>query len=254
VSTVSTERRGATLVVYLSDPRTRNAMTQAMAEQVADAMDELDQSPDLRAAVITGTDGFFCAGQNLVDADAGRFARSVRRGWWGLEARPPRKPVVAAVDGVALGGGFEFALCCDLIVAGAETKFGLPETLRGMVALGGGLPRLPRRIPYHLAVKMALTGDPVSAVDLERHGLVAAIAESGPALEKALELVAGFTRNPAIAVETTIDILRMAGQVDLASASRYQDSIANIDLMRHTDVYIEGVRSFKEKRPPAWAV
>lgn len=250
---VSTERRGAVLVVTLCDPSTRNAMTQAMAEQVAAAMDELDQTPELRAAVIAGSGGFFCAGQNLVDAESGRFARSVGRGWWGLEARPPRKPVIAAVDGAALGGGFEFALCCDLIVAAAEAKFGLPETLRGMVALGGGLPRLPRRIPYHLAVKMALTGEHVSATELHGHGLVAAISAGRPALDEALELVAGFARNPAHAVDKTLDILRMAGQTDVATAARYQDLVANIDLLRLTDDYVEGVRSFKEKRLPAWA-
>ncbi|MET0456971.1 MAG: enoyl-CoA hydratase-related protein [Mycobacterium sp.] len=249
---VGVRREGHLLVVTLDEPRTRNAMTQRMAHQVGAAMDELDQDDTLRAGIITGAGGFFCAGQNLADADEGRFARTDSRGWWGFASRPPRKPLIAAVDGMALGGGFEIALCCDLIVAGGTTEFGLPEVGRGMVAVGGGLTRLPRRVPYHLAVLMALTGERVSARTLAGHGLVARIVESGPALAGAVELGRAIIEHPRTAVGHTLDVIRVAGASDLGTSILHQDSRVSVDELRLTPDYREGVASFKEKRPPRW--
>lgn len=244
---------GSTLVVTLNAPHTRNAMTQRMADDVAAAMDRLDREPELRVGVITGADGFFCAGQHLGDADAGRFARSDSRGWWGFAARPPRKPLIAAVDGAALGGGFEIALACDLIVATATSRFGLPEVMRGMVAVGGGLTRLPRRVPYHLAMTMALTGRSLTAVELLPYGLLSAIVDDGPALAGALDLASSIAAHPATAIGHTLDIVRAAGANDLGAAMLHQETRVSVDELRHTPDYREGVASFVEKRPPQWA-
>ncbi len=254
MNAIGTKRVQSTLVITINAPKTRNAMTQQMAADIAAAMDDLDRDPALRVGVITGSDGFFCAGQNIADADEGRFARSESRGWWGFAARPPHKPLIAAVDGAALGGGFEIALACDLIVATATARFGLPEVARGMVAVGGGLTRLPRRLPYHLAMTMALSGKPMLATELVPFGLLSAVAQEGPALDAALELAASIAAHPATAVEHTLDIIRNAGANDLGTAILYQENRVSVDDLRHTDDYREGVASFKEKRSPSWSV
>lgn len=243
-----------TLVITLDAPKTRNAMTEDMAHAVAAAMDRLDGDPELRIGVITGAGGFFCAGQNLADADEGRFARTTSRGWWGFAARPPHKPLIAAVDGAALGGGFEIALACDLIVATATTRFGLPEVARGMVAVGGGLTRLPRRVPYHLATTMALTGKPFLATELLPYGLLSAVVDEGPALPAALELASVIAAHPATAVGHTLDIIRTSGAHDFGTALLHQENRVSVDELRHTPDYREGVASFKEKRPPRWVL
>jgi Enoyl-CoA hydratase/isomerase len=149
---------GPVAVVTINRPAARNAVNGAVAAGMAAALDDLEARPDVRVIVLTGAGGTFCAGMDLKGFLAGENPRAGGRGFAGIVERPPAKPVIAAVEGYALAGGFEVALSCDLIVASEEAAFGLPEVTRGLVAAAGGLLRLPRRIPYHLAMEVALTG------------------------------------------------------------------------------------------------
>ena len=139
------------LVVTINRPEARNAINTVTAEAIGAAMDRLDEDPALVAGVVTGAGGTFCAGMDLKAFLAGENPSIPVRGFAGIVERPPAKPLIAAVEGYALAGGFEIALACDMIVAAEDAKFGLPEVKRGLVAAGGGLMRLPERVPYHLA-------------------------------------------------------------------------------------------------------
>ncbi|MGH3121402.1 MAG: enoyl-CoA hydratase-related protein, partial [Streptosporangiaceae bacterium] len=162
---------GPVAVVTINRPLARNAVNGAVAAAMAAILDDLDARPDVRVIVLTGAGGTFCAGMDLKGFLAGENPMAGGRGFAGIVARPPAKPVIAAVEGYALAGGFEVALSCDLIVASEAASFGLPEVTRGLVAAAGGLLRLPRRIPYHLAMEVALTGDRIPAPQLHRAGL-----------------------------------------------------------------------------------
>ena len=154
---------GDVLVVTIDRPEARNAVNLEVAEGIAAAIDQLDGDDALRAGILTGAGGTFCAGMDLKAFVAGERPYVGERGFAGLVQQPPRKPLIAAVEGWALAGGFEIALACDVIVAARDARFGIPEVKRGLVAAAGGLLRLPRRIPYHLAMELALTGEPIGA-------------------------------------------------------------------------------------------
>ena len=145
-------------VVTINRPAARNAVNSEVARGLAGAVDELDARKDVRVLILTGAGGTFCAGMDLKGFLAGDLPVVPGRGFGGIAERPPAKPVIAAVEGYALAGGFELVLACDLVVASEEAKFGLPEVTRGLVAGAGGLLRLPRRVPYHLAMEITLTG------------------------------------------------------------------------------------------------
>jgi len=162
-SAVVTEAAGGVLTITLNRPKARNAVNRALAEAVAAALERLDTDDDLRVGVITGAGGTFCSGMDLKAFAAGERPTVAGRGFAGIAQRAARKPLIAAVESYALAGGFEVALACDLIVAARDARFGIPEVKRGLVAAAGGLLRLPRRIPYHLAMELALTCEPVDA-------------------------------------------------------------------------------------------
>src|SRR3954452_5156455 len=185
---VSTRREGEVLVITIERPEARNAINAAVAEGIGRALDTLDGDAALRAGVLTGAGGVFSAGMDLKAFVAGESPHYGDRGVAGIVRRPPEKPLIAAVEGWALAGGFEVALACDLIVASREARFGIPEVKRGLVAAGGGLLRLPSRIPYHLAMELALTGDPIDAERAAAVGLVSRVTAPGGALEEALGL------------------------------------------------------------------
>src|SRR3954470_21459349 len=179
---VLTEERDGVLVVSLNRPEARNAVNEALATAVAEAMERLDESPHLRVGVITGTGGTFCAGMDLKAFAAGELPVVEGRGFAGLVERPPAKPLIAAVEGFAVAGGLEIALACDLIVAGESARLGIPEVKRGLVAAGGALLRLPRRVSYGRAVELALTGDVVDGRTAAEIGLVDRVVADGEAL------------------------------------------------------------------------
>ena len=166
------ERKGHIEILTINRPEARNAINGAVSRAMSAAMDELGDDDDCWVVVITGSgDKAFSAGMDLKAFLAGDAPAAGDRGFGGIVERPPAKPVIAAVEGYALAGGFELALACDLIVAGETARFGLPEVRRGLAAAAGGLLRLPRRIPYHLAMEIALTGEHYPAERLHAAGL-----------------------------------------------------------------------------------
>ena len=197
---VLTEERDGVLLITLNRPDQRNAVNLAVAEGIAAALDRLDGSPDLRVGVLTGAGKGFCAGMDLKAFVAGERPYVEGRGFAGIVRRPPEKPLIAAVEGFAVAGGFEIALCCDLLVAARGARFGIPEVTRGLVAAGGALLRLPRRIPYHLAMELALTGELVDAERMAEVGRVSRLVEPGEAVTAALELAETIAANGPLAL------------------------------------------------------
>jgi enoyl-CoA hydratase len=179
------------LIITINRPAQRNAMTRAASEAIAEALDELDRRPDLSVAVLTGAGGNFCAGMDLKRFLAGELSAVPGRGFGGVTEAPPAKPLIAAVEGYALAGGFELVLACDMVVAGAGARFGLPEVKRGLVAKAGGLLRLPERLPRPIALELVLTGDFLTAERAAAFGLVNRLVEDGQALAGARALGPG---------------------------------------------------------------
>ncbi|XVV38314.1 crotonase/enoyl-CoA hydratase family protein [Streptomyces sp. CA-100214] len=204
---VLTERRGHVLVVTINRPGARNAVNRETAQQIEKAMDLLDETDELFSAIITGAGGNFSAGADLKAAARGDKSAPLRRGGFGVMKRPPRKPLIAAVEGYAVGGGFELCLSCDLIVAAETAKLGLPEVRHNVVALGAGLFRLPWRMPYHVAMELALTGEFKDAEFFQRWGIVNRIAPTGKALETAIELAESLEVNGPTAVAASKEII-----------------------------------------------
>lgn len=247
---VLVERADAVLVVTINRPGARNAINTAAAEGIAAAMADLDADDGLAVGVITGAGGGFCAGMDLKAFLAGERPSVPGRGFAGIVQRPPEKPLIAAVEGSAVAGGFEIVLGCDLIVAAEDASFGLPEVKRGLVAAGGGLLRLPERIGYHLAAEWALTGKRVSAVEARDAGLVSRIAAAGGALAEARRLAAEVAGNGPLAVRATKRILGEARDWPRGEAFARQQEI--VEPVRSSADAKEGARAFTEKRPPRW--
>jgi enoyl-CoA hydratase/carnithine racemase len=246
MSAVRADVDGDVLVVTIDRPQARNAVNLAVAEGIAGALDRLDGDPALRVGVLTGAGGTFCAGMDLKAFVAGERPHVEGRGFAGIVERPPRKPLIAAVEGWALAGGFEVALSCDLIVAARDARFGIPEVKRGLVAAGGALIRLPRRIPYHVAMELALTGDPIGADRAFELGIVSRLADSGGALSQARSLAALIAANGPLAIDATKRIL----VADESDAWQRQAEIAGP--VFGSDDAREGASAFAEKRAPVW--
>ena len=206
---VLTERHDDVLIVTLNRPEVRNAIDLALAEGIAAAMDELDGDDAVRVGILTGAGRGFCAGMDLKAFLGGERPWVGDRGFAGLVERPPRKPLIAAVEGFALAGGLEVVLACDLVVAAQGTRLGIPEVKRSLVPAAGALLRLPQRLPYALAMELALTGDPITAERAAELGLVNRLAEPGGAVDAALELAAAIAANGPLAVAATKAVLRV---------------------------------------------
>ena len=177
---ILSERRGHVLVVTINRPHARNAINTVTAEKIAEEMRRLDEDDSLFAGVLTGAGGTFCAGMDLKAFLAGERPSVPVRGFAGIVETPPSKPIIAAVEGYAVAGGFEIALACDLIVAARDARFGLPEVKRSLVAAGGGLLRLSQRIPYYQAMEWALTGELIDAERAHDAGLINRPTRSRP--------------------------------------------------------------------------
>lgn len=244
---VRTERDGTTLVITIDRPEARNAVNQAVAQGVAAALDLLDADDGLRVGVLTGAGGTFSSGMDLKAFLAGERPEIQGRGLAGLTLTPPAAPLIAAVEGWALAGGFELVLACDLVVAAQDARFGLPEVKRGLVAGSGGLLRLPSRVPTSVAMEHALTGEPLSAQDAHRWGLVNRLTPPGGALEAARELARRIAENGPLAVRTTKALL--GGHVDGDAWQRQNDLLATVLASQDAQ---EGAVAFVEKRPPVW--
>ncbi|KRD06103.1 enoyl-CoA hydratase [Mycobacterium sp. Root265] len=248
-SDVLTERRGRVLIITINRPHAKNAVNGAVSRGIADAMDELDGDPLLSVGILTGAGGTFCAGMDLKAFSRGEEIAIPGRGM-GFTQNPPAKPVIAAVEGYALAGGTEMALATDLIVASTEAQFGVPEVKRGLVAGGGALLRLPRRIPYQIAVELALTGKSLDAARAHELGLVNHLAQPGTALAVALDLAAEITANGPLAIVATKKIISESDSWSPAESWQRQEEIC-IPVFASNDAR-EGAQAFAEKRPPSW--
>ncbi|MFF5263804.1 crotonase/enoyl-CoA hydratase family protein [Actinomadura viridis] len=247
---VLVEDREGVLVITLNRPQAKNAMTRTMARLIAAALDRLDDDPALRLAVITGSGGSFCAGMDLKGFLRGERPSIPGRGFGGVTAAPPRKPLIAAVEGWALAGGFELVLACDLVVAASTARFGIPEVKRGLVAAAGGLHRLPDRLPEVVAMELALTGDPVGAERLHALGLVGTLTDAGGALDAALALARTIAANGPLAVAASKRIIVESRA--WPREERFTRQQPYVDEVFASEDAQEGARAFAEKRPAHW--
>lgn len=248
--TLLLETRGPVLVLTINRPQARNAMDFETASAIAAALDELDARSDLSVAVLTGAGGTFCSGMDLKGFLAGQRPSLPGRGFGGLTEKRPAKVLIAAVEGYALAGGFELALACDLIVASREAKFGLPEVKRGLVASAGGLMRLPKRIPYHMAMEYVFTGDMLDAPVARAHGLINRLTEPGQALAGALALAETISSNGPLAVAASKRV--MLESVDWPEAEMFERQVAITQPVFSSADAREGAAAFADKRKPRW--
>lgn len=248
---VLVEQDGSTLVITLDRPATRNALDRQTAHAVAVALDRLDADPTVTVGVLTGAGGTFSAGMDLkAFQQTGERPEVEGRGLAGLTEAPPAKPLIAAVEGHAVAGGCELVLACDLVVAAEDAVFGLPEVRRGLIAGSGGLLRLQRLIPPHIAMEHALTGRPVPAAEAHRWGLVNRLTPKGEALSGALELAGQIAANGPLAVRTTKQILvESSGWPPDEVWQRQRELLLTV--VSSADAR-EGASAFLEKRPPVW--
>ena len=247
---VLTERRDGVLIITLNRPEVRNAVNAALAEGVGRALDELDENGDLAIGVLTGAGGFFSAGMDLGAFVKGESPYYGDRGFAGITRRGSRKPLIAAIEGFAVAGGFEVALACDLIVAAEGAKLGIPESKRSLVAAGGALLHLPKRMPYHVVMELALTGDMVPAERFHELGVVNRLAQPGSALDTALELAEAISKNGPLALAAAKQILQE--QFDWSSDEMWDRQGAIAGPVMTSEDATEGAAAFKEKREPEW--
>jgi len=247
---VLTEQRGNVLLVTINRPEVRNAVNGAVAEGIAGALDRLDDDDGLSVGVLTGTGGFFSAGMDLGAFVKGESPWFGDRGFAGIAQRASQKPLIAAIEGFALAGGMEVALACDLIVAAKGAKMGIPEAKRSLIAAAGALLRLPQRMPYHVVMELALTGDPMPAERFYEFGLVNRLAEPGTAVDVALELAEQLSKSGPLALIGSKRILQE--QFDWSSEEMWQKQGEITGPVMTSEDAKEGASAFKEKRPPVW--
>ncbi|GAA4382979.1 crotonase/enoyl-CoA hydratase family protein [Actinomadura verrucosospora] len=247
---VSFECADRIAVITIDRPEHRNAVDLAVARGIAAAIDEFEAREDLGVAILAGAGGTFCAGLDLKAFTRGEIPIIPERGFGGLTERPPAKPLIAAVEGWALAGGFELALAADLIVAARGAKFGLPEVRRGLVAGAGGLLRLPKTLSYQLAMQLALTGEPITAETAHAHGLVNLLTEPGGALAAARDLAGKVAANGPLAVRTSKQIVSMSA--GYASTEDFDAQRTLVEPVLASADAQEGARAFAEKRDPVW--
>jgi enoyl-CoA hydratase len=238
------------LTMTINRPQARNAISLAVAQGIAAALDELDARADVSIGILTGAGGTFCAGMDLKGFLRGERPSVPGRGFGGLVMRPPVKPLIAAVEGYALAGGFELALACDLLVAAESAQFGIPEVKRGLAATGGGLLRLPRQLPYRIAMELALTGDMVPAARIERHGLINRLTKTGEALNEAKLLARSIAANGPLAVVASKRVVSESR--DWPIESMWQKQGEAIGHIIDSEDAREGAAAFAEKRKPVW--
>jgi enoyl-CoA hydratase len=246
---VLVEERGRILIITINRPKAKNAVNLAVANGLAAAVDRLDAEPGLSVGIVTGAGGSFCAGMDLKAFARGELPIVEGRGM-GFTERPPDKPLIAAVEGYALAGGTELALATDLIVASRESAFGIPEVKRGLVAGGGGLLRLPQRIPSAIAMELALTAENLSAERAHALGMVNVLAEPGKALDAAIDLAERIAANGPLAVAATKKIIVESRSWNPKDFFAEQNKLL-APVFSSNDAK-EGAIAFAEKRAPQW--
>ena len=247
---VIAEVQGDVLVITLNRPAARNAVNRALAEGVAAAIDRLEGDQRLRVGILTGAGGTFCSGMDLKAFVAGEIPHIEGRGFAALTEYRCGKPLIGAVEGYALAGGFELAISCDLIVAAENSRFGIPEVKRGLAAAAGGLVKLPKQIPPRVAMELALTGEFIDARRAYELGLINRLVEPGQTLPAARELAGKIAANGPLAVAASLKVMASAPDWSSAEAfSRQQEIVAPV--LSSADA-IEGATAFAQKRAPNW--
>jgi enoyl-CoA hydratase len=249
------ERRGAVLVVTMNRPEARNALTAEMMAGMKAAWDQVDNDPDIRACVLTGAGGAFCAGADLKAMTSSHPGDAFAGGGWDLSVIEPllkgrrlTKPLVAAVEGPAIAGGTEILQATDIRVAGESARFGVSEARWGLYPLGGSAVRLPRQIPYTVAADILLTGRHITAAEALAIGLVGHVVPDGQALARALELAELVAANGPLAVQAMLRTIRETEGMPEDEAFKV-DAQLGVEVFRSADAK-EGPRAFSEKRPP----
>ncbi len=246
------ERRGRVEILTLNRPEARNAVSPEVSRAIEAALDDLEADPEIRVIVLTGNGPVFCAGADLkvVARGEGMSIETERGGFGGLARREVSKPIVAAVNGPALAGGFELALACDLVVAAESATFGLPEAKRGLLAAAGGPIRLAKRVPLALALEIVMTGDPISAQRAHSVGLVSRVVADGQVVDAAVELAERIMANSPSAVRAARALVR--GAVDRDEAGGWELTYELARTAIASGDAIEGATAFAEKRDPVW--
>jgi enoyl-CoA hydratase len=247
---VQTATEQGIMTVTINRPEAKNAINRAVAVAIAQAMDELDANPALRLAILTGSNNTFCSGMDLKAFVRGEVPVVEGRGFAGLCEAPPKKPLIAAVEGYALAGGMEIALACDLIVVAENARFGIPEAKRGLAAAAGGLVRLPRQIPRRIAMELALTGEFIDARRAYELGLVNRVVAPGAALEAARALGLAIAANGPLAIAGSKRVMVESQDWPLDELFKRQGAILD-PIFKSADA-VEGATAFAQKRAPNW--
>ena len=250
-----TERRGQVLIVTMNRPRVRNALSGPMLALLKEAWDRVDSDPGIRACVLTGAGGAFCAGADLKAMTASHPGDAFRDGGMDLSVLEPllkgrrlTKPLIAAVEGPAVAGGTEILQATDIRVAGESARFGISEARWGLFPLGGSAVRLARQIPYTVAADLLLTGRHISAGEAREIGLIGHVVPDGQALPRALEIAAAVAANGPVAVRAILATLRETEGLPEAEAFAIESRIG-MQVFRSEDAR-EGPAAFAAKRPP----
>jgi enoyl-CoA hydratase/carnithine racemase len=247
------ERRGHVEILTINRPEARNAINGAVSLAMSEALDELAEDPEAWVVVITGAgDKAFSAGMDLKAFSSGEGASIIagNGGFAGITKRDFPKPVIAAVNGSALAGGFEIMLACDLVVAVEHATFGIPEAKRGLIAGGGGLVRMPKRLPLAIALELAMTGDSIDAARALDLGLINRVVPADRLIEETLELADRIAANAPLAVRHSRSVVKQAADVPEAEGWKINDQAVGI-VFSSADA-MEGPIAFAEKRPPNW--
>jgi enoyl-CoA hydratase len=253
MATIEYATEGHVAVITINRPEARNAVNGEVARGIEEAIDKLEDDDSLWLGILTGVPPVFSAGADLKEINAGRAGdlQTKRGGFAGITRRQRAKPIIAAVDGPALAGGTEITLACDLIVASRSAQFGIPEVKRCLVAAGGGLFRLPRKLPFNIAMELTLTGDPIDAERAHHFGLVNVLCEPGEALDRARELAMRIQANAPVAVRESRRVVYEAMNQD--EETGWSLSAKAMAVAMSSEDMKEGLTAFIEKRPPNWA-
>lgn len=252
MAVVELERRGSVALVTLNRPEARNAVSPEVSQAMVAILDECEEDQGVRAVVLTGAGEVFCAGADLKVIASGRGAdiASVKGGFGGFVQRDFPKPLIAAVNGPALAGGFELVLAADVVVAADTSRFGIPEVQRGLIAAAGGLVRLPKRVPLAVAMELAMTGEPIGVDRAYQLGLVNRVVPRERVVDEAIVLAERIGENSPISVRTSKQLLREALELNEEHAWARNFEL-NADVWRSGDT-VEGATAFAEKRKPVW--
>ena len=247
---VQTDINNGVMTITINRPEAKNSINKSAAEGIAAALIELDSNQNISVGVLTGANGGFSSGMDLKAFLSGELPMVEGRGFAGIIEAEVKKPLIAAVEGFALAGGFEIMLACDLVVVASDAKLGIPEVKRGLVAAGGGLMRMPRQMPQRLAMEMALTGNPISAQRAYDIGLINKLVEPDSALLQARELAEQIVKNGPLAVIVSKQLVNRA--TDWSQQEMFANQLELIRPIVTSEDAKEGALAFAEKREPNW--